>query len=85
VGRSERADVEIAEILAARSHFALDWDDHLGCHLLSVWGPNGVNVNGAIVHAGTEPRPLSAGDELRIGGISMRYEGGAETDCSARS
>src|SRR5262245_17652063 len=75
VGRSERADVEIAEILAARSHCALDWDDRPGRHLLSVWGPNGVSVNGAIVQAGTEPRPLSAGDEIRVGDVSLRYEG----------
>jgi pSer/pThr/pTyr-binding forkhead associated (FHA) protein len=68
------ADVEIDEIFAARRHCALDWDDNLQCHLLSVWGRNGVSVNGTIVHAGTEPRPLFAGDEVRIGGVSMRYE-----------
>jgi len=84
VGRSETADVEIDEILAARRHCALDWDERRACHLLSVWGPNGVSVNGTLIHAGKEPRPISAGDELRIGGVSLRYESVAETDCSTR-
>jgi pSer/pThr/pTyr-binding forkhead associated (FHA) protein len=73
VGRSKTAHVEIEEIFAARSHCVMDWDDHLGRHLLSVWGINGVSVNGTMVHAGTEPRPLFAGDELRIGGASLLY------------
>jgi predicted component of type VI protein secretion system len=79
VGRSKTADVEIEEIFAARSHCALDWDDNLKCHLLSVWGPNGVSVNGTFLPVGTERRPLSAEDELRIGGVSLRYEGVSET------
>jgi hypothetical protein len=79
VGRSKMADVEIEEIFAARSYCALDWDDNLKCHLLSVWGPNGVSVNGAFLPVGTERRPLSAEDELRIGGVSLRYEGVSET------
>jgi pSer/pThr/pTyr-binding forkhead associated (FHA) protein len=74
VGRHEAADVKIGEIFAAPRHCALDWDDRLACHLLKVWGRNGVTVNGTMVHAEAEPRPLSAGDELRIGGTSLRYE-----------
>ena len=84
VGRSEAANVEIDEIFAARRHCALDWDERRACHLLSVWGINGVSVNGTLIHAGKEPRPISAGDELRIGGVSLRYERVAETDCSTR-
>jgi hypothetical protein len=74
VGRSETVDVEIEEIFAARRHCALYWDERLGCHLLTVWGINGVGVNEIMVYAGTESRPLSAGDELRIGGASLWYE-----------
>jgi len=83
VGRSEMADVVIEDVFAARRHCALDWDDHLACHALSVWGPNGVSVNGPLLHAGTESRQLSAGDELRIGGVSLRYERAAETQSIA--
>jgi hypothetical protein len=84
VGRSETADVNISEIFAARRHCALDWDERLACHALSVWGPNGVSVNGTIFHAGTELLPMSVGDEFRIGNVSLRCERVAETDCSTR-
>jgi pSer/pThr/pTyr-binding forkhead associated (FHA) protein len=80
VGRSETADVNISEIFAARRHCALDWDERLECHLLSVWGPNGVGVNGAIFRG--ETKPLSAGDKFRIGDVYLWYERVAETDCS---
>jgi pSer/pThr/pTyr-binding forkhead associated (FHA) protein len=74
VGRHPAADVKIEEVFAARKHCVLDWDDNLECHLLNVWGRNGIYLNGTLVHMGAEPLPLSAGDELRIGGTSMRYE-----------
>jgi pSer/pThr/pTyr-binding forkhead associated (FHA) protein len=74
VGRRPSADVKIEEVFAAGQHCALDWDDNLACHLLEVWGPNGIYLNGTLVHMGPERLPLSVGDELRIGGISMRYE-----------
>jgi hypothetical protein len=35
--------------------------------------------DGFVLHAGTEPRPISAGDELSIGGVSLRYERLIET------
>jgi pSer/pThr/pTyr-binding forkhead associated (FHA) protein len=79
VGRADTADVKIDEIFAARRHCALDWSDRQACHLLSVWGPNGVGVNGASLPSGTEPRPMSAGDEICVGGVSLRYERVAET------
>jgi pSer/pThr/pTyr-binding forkhead associated (FHA) protein len=74
VGRHPAADVKIEEIGAARQHCALDWDDHLACHLLDVWGVNGVSMNGTLLRQGAEPRPLSAGDEICIEDTSLRYE-----------
>lgn len=81
VGRSRvgHPDIEIGEIGAAPRHCVLDWDDHLACHRLMVWGRNGVRVNGALVFAEAEPRLLSAGDELRIGSTSLRYEEAVES------
>jgi FHA domain len=76
VGRSKvgAPDIEIAELCAAPRHFALDWDDHLACHHLTVWGINGIGVNGTLVLAKAEPRGLSDGDELRVGSTSLLYE-----------
>jgi pSer/pThr/pTyr-binding forkhead associated (FHA) protein len=74
VGRHPAADVNIEEVFAAQKHCELIWDDNLACHLLIVYGRNGIYLNGTLVHMEAGPLPLSAGDELRIGGISMRYE-----------
>jgi predicted component of type VI protein secretion system len=74
VGRTKTADVEISEIFAAPNHCALDWDERLACHVLSVWGPNGVSVDGTFLPEESESRPLSTGDELRLGDVSLRYE-----------
>ena len=76
IGRSAVGDPDIAigDVLAAPRHCVLDWDPQLACHRLTVWGVNGVSVNGMLVIANAESRPLSAGDELRIGQTSLWYE-----------
>jgi hypothetical protein len=76
VGRSRVGlpDVQIGELSAAGRHCVLDWDDASACHRLSVWGMNGVSVNGTLVLPEGDPRLLSAGDELLIGNTSLRYE-----------
>ncbi|HEY8461793.1 MAG TPA: FHA domain-containing protein [Blastocatellia bacterium] len=78
-GRNLAVDVYIAERFAAQRHFVLDWDDQLERHPLSVWGINGLILNGTFLPQGTERRPLSVGDELRIGGVSLRHESVSET------
>ena len=74
VGRSRDVDVTIHDRAAARQHFVLDWREDVQRHQVTVWGINGLLVNGATLLRAYEERILEPGDEVRIGDTILCYQ-----------
>ena len=67
------SDIGINEIMVARRHCLIDWDEKQSWHVLTVLGLNGAYLNDEFVCARDEPRVLCEGDEIRIGTTTLVY------------
>lgn len=69
VGRSERADVRLADRAISRRHAALRRDDEGRLHLVDLGSVNGLFLNGDQI----ESEALEDGDEIRMGTLALVF------------